>query len=175
MEWIFKSHIKWLYPIKQKCYPLIYGGGQPTMLFKFPGTSKTRLSSEYKGPNTVIHGAHIRFLQFPPLHRQNVHQHFLLFCWAHVLPYQGHLGQHEPATQCSASTGKLCSFCRLQKSCLLDGQTIWIFTTTKASNLTITFLLYFFLLGDSLASEFYVPGYHPKEIIQHSEHGENLK
>ena len=33
---------------------------------------------------------------------------------------------------------------RLQNSCLLDGHTIWIFTTIKASNLTITFLLYFF-------------------------------
>ena len=130
--------------MKQKCYPLIYVG-QPTLLFKFPGTSKGRLLSEYTGQNTVIHRAHIRFLQFPPLHRQNVHQHFLLFCWAHVLPYQGHLGQHESATKCSAehaSTGKLCSFCRLQNSCLLDGQTIWIFTTTNVSNLIITFLLY---------------------------------
>jgi len=132
--------------MKQKCYPLIYGG-QPTTLFKSPGTSKTRFLSEYKGKNTVIHGAHIRFLQFPPLHRQNVHQHCQLFCWAHVLPYQGRLGQHESATKCSTehgSTGKLCSFCRLHNSCLLDGQTIWIFTTIKASNLTITFLLYFF-------------------------------
>lgn len=139
MEWIFKSY-NWLYPIKHKCYPIIYGG-QPT-LFEFPRTSKTRLLSEYKGQNAVIHGAQVRFLQFPPLHRQNVHQHSLLFCWAHVLPYQGHLGQHESAIQWRssvsaehASTGKLCSFCRLQNNCLLDGQTIRIVTTMKASNL----------------------------------------
>jgi hypothetical protein len=107
-----------------------------------------------------------------------VHQHFLLFCWAHVLPYQGHLGQHEPATQCSAehaTTGKLCSFCRLHNRCLLDDHTIWNFTTIKASNLTIKFLTYFFLLGDSPASEFYVLGNRPKERIQHSEHRESLK
>jgi hypothetical protein len=33
----------------------------------------------------------------------------------------------------------------------------------------------FFLLGDSPASEIQTPGNHPKERIQHSQHGESLK
>jgi len=40
----------------------------------------------------------------------------------------------------------------------------------------ITFIVVCFLLGNSPASEFYMPTFrHPKESIRHSEHGESLK